>query len=141
MEIRAFQTDDQSAVVSLWQRCGLIVPWNDPNRDIERKLAMQADLFFVAVDAGRIIGTAMGGYDGHRGSLYYLAVDPDFRGQRMAARLVEQVEERLTAMGCPKLNIMVRSSNLKVIGFYEKLGYAMDDVVCMGNRLISDESV
>lgn len=141
MEIRAFQTEDQPSVVSLWQRCGLTVPWNDPNKDIERKRAIQPELFFVAVDGGRIIGTAMGGYDGHRGSLYYLAVDPGFRGRRIAARLVQEVEERLNALGCPKLNIMVRTTNLKVRGFYEKLGYATDDVVCLGNRLVVDEDV
>lgn len=138
MEIRSCNPADQSSVVSLWERCGLIVSWNDPDRDIERKLAVQPDLFLVAVDEGVIIGTAMGGYDGHRGSLYYLAVDSRYRGRGVGRLLVETVCMKLQELGCPKLNISVRSSNREIVSFYEKLGFAADDVICMGNRLVSD---
>lgn len=101
---------------------------------------MQPELFLVAIEEDVIIGTAMGGYDGHRGSLYYLAVDSRCRGRGVGRRLVEEVSRRLQEVGCPKLNISVRSSNREVISFYEKLGFAEDDVVCMGNRFVSDVS-
>jgi ribosomal protein S18 acetylase RimI-like enzyme len=138
VEIRTFRTGDRARVVSLWQRCGLVVAWNDPDKDIERKRRQQPDLFMVAVDGETIIGTAMGGYDGHRGSLYYLAVDPPHRRRGIGALLVRTVVEQLRELGCPKLNILVRSSNRAVIGFYEKLGFATDDVMCLGNRLSED---
>ncbi len=138
MEIRTFRTGDQARVVSLWQRCGLVVPWNEPEQDIDRKRRQQPELFLVAVDGETIIGTAMGGYDGHRGSLYYLAVDPLHRRRGIGALLVRTVAAQLRELGCPKLNILVRSSNRAVIGFYEKLGFAADDVMCLGNRLLED---
>lgn len=95
----------------------------------------------VAVDGETIIGTAMGGYDGHRGSLYYLAVDPLHRRRGIGALLVRTVVAQLRELGCPKLNILVRSSNRAVIGFYEKLGFAADDVMCLGNRLSEDRRI
>lgn len=138
MVIRPFYIADQQSVVALWEDCGLVVSWNDPDRDIERKHAIQPELFLVAVKDQTIIGTAMGGYDGHRGSIYYLAVESRYRGQGVGTRLVKAVSSQLQDLGCPKINIMVRSTNRRVINFYEKLGFAADDVVCMGNRLISD---
>jgi len=140
VKIRAFQHDDHEAVVALWEQCGLTVSWNDPGRDIERKLQVQPELFLVAVEADAVIGSAMGGYDGHRGSLYYLAVAPEYRGRGVGSMLVKELSRMLQEMGCPKLNIMVRASNSEVIGFYENLGFATDEIACMGRRLISDET-
>jgi ribosomal protein S18 acetylase RimI-like enzyme len=80
----------------------------------------------------------MAGYDGHRGSAYYLGVHPDYQGQDYGHQIMEAVEQMLMAMGCPKLNILIRSSNSKVIKFYEALGYHVDEVSSMGKRLITD---
>src|SRR5262249_7482728 len=77
MEIRSFQAEDEQAVVSLWKRCGLVRPWNDPHRDISRKLGVRGDLFLVGVVDGEIVATAMVGYEGHRGWVNYLAVRPE----------------------------------------------------------------
>ena len=77
--IRPYRSADQEDVVQLWRSCDLVVPWNDPVKDIELKLQVDAELFLVAECGGRSIGTAMGGYEGHRGWLYYLPVHPDFR--------------------------------------------------------------
>lgn len=140
VEIRPYRGADGPAVVALWKRCGLVVAWNDPQADIVRKLRVAPELFLVAVEDGRLIGTAMGGYDGHRGSLNYLAVDHNRRRRGIGSCLIEAVCERLLERDCAKLNIMVRTDNRDVIAFYEKLGFKTDDVVCMGHRLLSDET-
>jgi ribosomal protein S18 acetylase RimI-like enzyme len=138
IEIRSFQTGDEAQVVDLWKSCGLTVPYNDPRRDIQRKLRVQGDMFLVGVMDGIVIATAMVGYDGHRGWVNYLAVAPEHQRKGIARRLMEEAEIRLVAMGCPKINLQVRTSNTGVIKFYEKIGFKMDDVVSMGKRLIED---
>ena len=137
--VRAFQVDDEAEVIALWGRCELLRPWNDPHKDIQRKLAVQPELFLVAGLGSRIVGTAMGGYDGHRGSVYYLAVDPAQQGSGVGRELMRQLELRLIELGCPKLNLLVRTTNLKVQGFYKAIGYEPQDVACLGKRLIPDE--
>ncbi|MEV8274358.1 GNAT family acetyltransferase [Microbacterium sp. NPDC077184] len=138
MQIRAFRPDDTEAVVALWEEVGLTRPWNDPRKDIARKLEVQPELFVVAVDDDRILGTVMAGYDGHRGWMNYLAAGPDARGTGIGRALVEHVEHALEARGCPKVNLQVRSSNTAVVAFYEHLGYTVDDTVDLGKRLIPD---
>ncbi len=136
--IRPFAVADTQAVVRLWTVCGLTRPWNDPNKDIERKLAVQPELFLVMELDGAIMGSAMAGYDGHRGSVYYVAIDPAFQGQGHGTRLMKAVETMLIAMGCPKLSILVRRENTSVREFYAKADYAEDDVISLGKRLIPD---
>ncbi|MDX5379153.1 MAG: GNAT family acetyltransferase [Halomonas sp.] len=139
VKIRTYQEEDQSAVIALWHACGLVRPWNDPAKDIERKVSMQPELFFVGEREGRVIATAMAGYDGHRGSVYYLAVDPACQHQGLGRLLMATIEQRLHAMGCPKLNILVRTTNETVLAFYRKLGYSVDEAVSLGKRLIPDD--
>jgi ribosomal protein S18 acetylase RimI-like enzyme len=136
--IRPFRAGDEPQVVVLWHACGLTRPWNDPHRDIARKLAMQPELFLVGEVDGAIVATAMGGYEGHRGWVNYLAVAVEHRRSGLGARLMQELEQRLLALGCPKLNLQVRSTNNEVLAFYRALGYAQDDVVSMGKRLIPD---
>ena len=138
MEIRPFRAEDEAAVIALWERCQLTRPWNDPRKDVERKLAVQRELFLVGVEQGMIVAAVMAAYDGHRGSVNYLAVDPKHRRRGHGAALMRHVEKILTERGCPKINLMVRSANAEVIAFYRKLGYAPDDVVPLGKRLIPD---
>ncbi len=140
MDVRSFRIADTDAVVGLWTACGLVRPWNDPRRDIERKLAEQPELFLVGEISGELVATAMAGYDGHRGWVYYVAVDPSRRRQGLGRQLMSEVEARLVAVGCPKLNLQVRSDNAAVMGFYRGLGYGEDQVISMGKRLILDES-
>lgn len=136
--IRSYESADESAVIELWRRCELIRPWNDPHKDIRRKLTTQAELFLVGVLYGEIVGTAMAGYDGHRGWVNYLAVDPEHRRAGIGRRLMRRAEENLTELGCPKLNLQVRTGNHEVLEFYRRLGYRVDEVVSLGKRLISD---
>lgn len=123
----------------MWQECGLTRPWNDPNRDIDRKLATDPAGLLVAVDDDVIIGSVMVGYDGHRGWVNYLAVSPSRHRGGVGRRLMDAAEQYLLDRGCPKLNLQIRTSNDAAIGFYESLGYATDDVVSMGKRLIADD--
>ena len=139
MIIRPFENDDRQTVIKLWRRCGLVVPWNDPEADIDRKLRVDPELFVVGIAGSRLVATAMGGYDGHRGSLYYLAVDAEQQGRGYGRKIADYIADLLKHRGCPKLNIMVRSSNTRMIDFYQRLGFKTDEVVCLGKRLIEDE--
>lgn len=134
-DLRVYRDTDRDAVVSLWSRCGLLRPWNDPDRDIERKLADDPDGLLVLQDEGRLVGALMVGYDGHRGWVNYLAVDPDCQGKGYGRLLMDEAERRLAALGCPKINLQVRTSNEQPIAFYQHLGYQIDDVVSLGKRL------
>lgn len=125
-------------MIELWEKCGLTRPWNDPNRDIDRKLQFQPQLFLVGTVDARVMASAMAGYDGHRGSVFYLAVHPDFQGLGYGRALMAHIETVLAGLGCPKLNIVVRSSNVDVVGFYNGLAYTQDDVVSLGKRLVTD---
>ncbi|MET0726251.1 MAG: GNAT family acetyltransferase [Leifsonia sp.] len=138
LRVRRFQRDDTERVVALWRACGLVVPWNDPHLDIARKVAEQPDLFLVGEDDGLLVASVMVGYDGHRGWMNYLAVDPAAQGRGHGRALVAEAERMLTERGCPKLNLQVRGSNASAIGFYEAIGYAVDDTVSLGKRLIPD---
>ena len=140
MDIRPFNLDDEPAVIGLWDECGLTRPWNDARKDIQRKLQVQPDLFLVGVDGGRVIATVMAGYDGHRGWINCLAVAPPYRRRGHGGRMMEEALRLLAQMGCPKVNLQVRSSNADVIAFYEQLGFVVDDVVSLGKRLVSDEA-
>ncbi len=138
MKIRPLQTTDHEALLQLWDACDLIVPHNNPDRDIERKLQTSPDGFLVGTVERAIIASCMVGYDGHRGWINYLAVSPDHQRKGFATQLVRHAEEFLKAQGCPKLNLQIRSSNDAVREFYQKLGYSVDPVISMGKRLISD---
>jgi ribosomal protein S18 acetylase RimI-like enzyme len=139
LEIRPFEIGDEEAVVQLWTDCGLVVPWNDPHKDMHRKLAAQPEMFLVACLGDSVIGTVMAGYDGHRGWINYLAVHPDHRRGGVGGRLMQEAEHLLRLAGCPKINLQVRSSNGVAIGFYERIGFKIDEVVSLGKRLEPDE--
>ena len=136
--IRPFALRDTESVIALWQATGLTRSWNNPHLDIQRKLAVQPELFLVAVDGDDIVGTVMGGYDGHRGWMYYLASDPARRDEGIGRALVSTLEHALTEMGCPKVQLMVRPDNTGVLGFYDSLGYERFDTTTTGKRLIPD---
>lgn len=151
MLVRTFRDGDGPAVIRLWDACGLLRPWNDPERDVARKRAVADGLFLVGVEPAApvrpddpappdapIVASAMVGYDGHRGWVNYLAVDPARRGRGHGRALMAEAERRLLALGCPKLNLQVRADNAAAIAFYERLGYAVDATTSLGKRLIRD---
>ena len=139
LQIRAFEPSDKTAVVQLWEDCGLVVPWNNPYRDIARKVKVQPELFLVGCMDGCVIATVMAGYEGHRGWINYLAVKPEYRRQGMGRQIMQEAEACLRALGCPKINLQVRASNAGVIEFYRRIGFKPDDVVSLGKRLDPDE--
>lgn len=143
MIVRAFDESDTDAVIALWEACDLTRPWNDPRRDIARKLAVQRELFLVGWDdddAGtpRVVATAMGGYDGHRAWINYLGVHPDARGRGYGRDLVTELERMLAAAGAPKINLQVREGNDAALAFWAALGYSVDAAVSLGKRLVAD---
>jgi ribosomal protein S18 acetylase RimI-like enzyme len=138
MQVRSFRLADEATVVALWAECGLTRPWNDPHKDIARKLAVQPELFLVGVSDGAVMASVMAGYEGHRGWMNYLAVAPRFRGRGLGRLLVVEVERLLLERGCPKVNLQVRATNLEAVAFYRRLGYAQEESISMGKRLIQD---
>lgn len=139
MRIRPFQADDERALVALWVACELTRPWNDPRRDIARKLADSGELLLVGEEEGSLVATVMAGYDGHRGWINYLGVHPSWRGRGLGRALMEAAEERLRALGCAKINLQIRDDNGEALAFYEAIGYTREPVVSYGKRLVSDE--
>lgn len=138
MMLRTYQTTDEEAVIALWHACGLVVPQNNPKRDIVRKLRVNPELFLVGDLDGKIIATCMAGYEGHRGWINYLAVAPEHQRKGFAREIMQHAESLLREAGCPKINLQVRSTNAAVIAFYEQIGFQIDAVTSLGKRLVSD---
>lgn len=139
MVVRPYIEADREAVVALWRASGLTVPWNDPYRDIDRKMAIDPKGFLVAEDEGKVVGTVMAGYEGHRGWINYLGVEPGRQRAGIGRALMAAATELLRARGCPKINLQVRKSNTEVIAFYEALGFTEEPVLSMAFRLVNDE--
>jgi ribosomal protein S18 acetylase RimI-like enzyme len=122
MDIRSYENTDLDEVIKLW---GFVFPnaptHNDPISDIQSKLKIQHELFFVAVDAGKLIGT--------------VAVHPEFRRRGIGSALMKKVEGALIELGCPKLNLQIRAGNSQVQSFYDSLGYSVEERISMGKRL------
>jgi ribosomal protein S18 acetylase RimI-like enzyme len=136
--VRAYKESDEARVIELWTFAGLVRAWNDPKKDIARKLQVQRDLFLVAELEGTIVGVVMAGYEGHRGWVNYLAVDIGQRRRGIGSALMRDAERRLRLLGCPKINLQVRAENSDVQAFYAALGFKDDNVVSLGKRLEDD---
>ena len=136
--LRSYRPGDREALVSLWSICELTRPWNNPHRDIDRKLARDGDNLLVLEQGGQLIASVMVGYEGHRGWVNYLAVHPDHRRQGLGRLLMDVAERRLRDLGCAKVNLQVRASNKTATEFYRQVGYTVDDVVSLGRRLEDD---
>lgn len=136
MNIRQYCESDEEAVIALWQRVFADnPPHSQPAANIRQKLAVQPELFLVAEVDGRVAGTTLAGYDGHRGWLYAVAVDPDCRRRGIGRALVRHAEKLLAELGCPKVNLQVRAHNTGVVAFYQTLGYDIEERVSMGKLL------
>jgi len=127
--IRPLTALDRDAAVALWHATGLTRPWNDPHADFDRAQAVLG-----AFDGAELIGTAMVGHDGHRGWVYYLGVDPKQRGKQLGRALMAACEDWVRERGIPKIEVMVRGDNAATRGFYEALGYTLEDVVVYSRR-------
>lgn len=141
MQIRAFRGGDHDQVVDLWRSVFPDAPpRNDPVLDIQRKLSVQPELFLVALFDSRVVGTCMAGFDGHRGWVHLVAVAPQHRRRGVGSALMRQAEARLMRMGCPKLNLQVRATTPEAVGFYERLGFQVEERISMGKLLPPGEA-
>jgi len=139
MNIRPYQTADRQAVIRLWQRTGLAVPQNDPGKDIDRKMDVDPELLLVGEVKGAVVASVMAGYEGHRGWINYLAVDPDCQRKGYGRLLMQAAENLLQQRGCPKINLQIRTTNTEVMNFYSAIGYQDDKVIGLGKRLVHDQ--
>jgi ribosomal protein S18 acetylase RimI-like enzyme len=139
LQIRPFRREDETAVIDLWVACNLLVPHNDPRKDILRKLEVNPEWFLIAELNTFLVATCMVGYEGHRGWINYLAVSPHAQRQRIGTQMMAEAERLLKNAGCPKINLQIRPTNLQVIEFYKSLGFKIDEVASMGKRLESDQ--
>lgn len=138
IKIRAYQPTDKNALIQLWTDCGLVVPHNDPSKDIERKLRVNPEWLLIGERDGKVVASCMVGYEGHRGWINYLAVSPSCQKRGYALSMMKRAEQLLADAGCPKVNLQIRASNSKVIAFYERIGFTADAVVSLGKRIESD---
>lgn len=136
---RDYLAGDMQAVINLWDACELTRPWNDPQKDIERKLTDRNGAFWVVTEGEAVVASVMIGYDGHRGSINYLAIAPQLQRSGLGAELMRRAEAYLIAIGCPKVSFCVRKDNHSVLAFYDALGYGVDDIHFLGKRLIADD--
>jgi ribosomal protein S18 acetylase RimI-like enzyme len=132
---REIVDDDVEQVVGLWRACGLTRPWNDPYADVAEARRNPTSTVLVAHEQGAAVATVMAGTDGHRGWLYYVAVDPAVRGRGLGRAAVAAGEAWLRTAGVRKVQLMVRSTNASVVGFYERLGYTDQDTAVLGRWL------
>jgi len=138
LTIRSFAEGDADAVIDVWHRSGLARDWNDPRKDIARKMKVRPDLFLVGVCEGRVVATVMAGYEGHRGWINYLGVLPEFQRRGFATELMAEAERRLRLEGCAKINLQIRATNSEAVAFYRKIGFRQDPVFSFGKRLEDD---
>ena len=136
LAIRSALPEDEAEVVRLWHDCGLVVSYNDPGRDFRFARSGDSSDVLVGEDhAGRIIGTAMVGHDGHRGWLYYLACAADRRGTGIGREMVAAAEAWLRARKVAKMQLMIREANTQIVPFYERLGFELMPRVMMAKFL------
>ena len=131
MQFREFTLNDFDSVLNLWKKAGILISRSDTYEGLLSKLLRDPELFFVVEDNQRIIGVVMGSYDGRRGWINHLAVDPEYQGKRIGQQIIEQLEIRFKQIGCEKVNLLIEKNNAKVQSFYEKQGYETDDLIFM----------
>jgi ribosomal protein S18 acetylase RimI-like enzyme len=134
MDIGVIEDSEVEAVITLWEACGLTRPWNDPRADIALARAGSTSALLVGRREGRVIASAMVGADGHRGWVYYVAVEPALQGEGRGRVIMDAAEAWARAAGVPKFQLMVRAGNKAVIDFYRRLGFLEEETVVMGKR-------
>jgi ribosomal protein S18 acetylase RimI-like enzyme len=135
MKVRTYRDGDEEAVLALWDRAGIARPWLDLRAEIVEKRRRDRSLFLVALEDELLVGAVMGAYDGRRGWVYHLAVQPDRQRGGTGALLMDALEQRMARLGVRKVNLQVRADNLGVCGFYERLGYRDEQLTSFGKWL------
>ena len=135
LRIREIEAADLSSIIDLWHSVGLVRPWNDPRADIEQARDKAHSNVLVGLRGDEIVASVMVGEDGHRGWVYYLAVDSRHRGHGFGSAMMNAAENWLRGRGVSKLNLLVRGDNMRVRAFYEHAGYTLSDVICYQKSL------
>lgn len=133
--VRTFREADRDAVLALWERAGINRPWLDLAAEITAKRRRDRSLFLVAIASSQLVGAVMGAFDGRRGWVYHLAVEPAAQGHGIGRALMAALEARMRRRGVTKLNLQVRAGNEAVLGFYARLGYVDEQLTSMSKRL------
>ena len=136
LTFRPLVDGDVESVVRLWETCGLTRPWNDPRKDIGFARGKPSSAIILGVVGIDVVSSIMVGHDGHRGSIYYVAVAPDRQRRGIGRATVAAGERWLKAQGVWKVNLLVREDNAEARGFYQQLGYDLNPVFPMGRRLL-----
>lgn len=131
MYFRNFSLNDYDSIIDLWSRAGLKLSPSDTMEGLKNKLRRDPDLFFVLEDSFRIIGVVMGSYDGRRGWINHLAVDPEYQGKSVGQIMISELESRFKKIGCEKINLLIEMENQNVQKFYKKQGYKKDELIFM----------
>lgn len=131
MYFRNFSLNDYDSIIDLWSRAGLKLSSSDTMEGLKNKLRRDPDLFFVLEDSFRIIGVVMGSYDGRRGWINHLAVDPEYQGKSIGQIMISELESRFRKIGCEKINLLIEMENQNVQKFYKKQGYRQDELIFM----------
>lgn len=135
LAVRKVEDGDVDALIALWERCGLTRPWNDARADIDFARSKPNSTILVGLAGDKLSASAMTGHDGHRGTVYYVSVDPDYQGKGFGRAIMDAAEAWLRAQGAWKLNLIVRAENQRVIDFYAALGYEREERVNMAKWL------
>ncbi len=136
MQIREYKDNDKQQIIDLWKSIFQgTLPHHDAKTSIKNKTEYDKKLFYVAEESDKVIGTIMGGYDGHRGWIYSLAVHEFCRKQGIGMQLIKKVEEQLKKLNCMKVNLQVTESNKSAIEFYNKCGFDIEQRISMGKKL------
>ena len=138
IKICSFRQEDEAPLIKLWERCELVVAWNNPSKDISRKVQLDPEGLLLGWHDNSLIASVMAGYEGHRGWINYLAVDPEFRRKGLGKTMMKAAETYLEQFECPKINLQIRAQNHQVIEFYKSIGFLQEDIINMGKRLIPD---
>ena len=131
LQIKEATLENAGEIIKIWEECNLTRPWNNPSDDIKNAILNPTSTILLMCDESRIIGTVMVGYDGHRGWIYYLAVAKEFQKMGFGKTLVFEAEKWLKANNVPKVNLMIRTTNVSVKEFYEACDYTQSDVIAM----------
>ncbi|MDQ0324778.1 ribosomal protein S18 acetylase RimI-like enzyme [Rhodopseudomonas julia] len=136
-----FDRKNEDALVALWERAGLTRPWNEPRQDVRFALAAPTSTILVGRrrDDDQLVACVMVGHDGHRGAVYYVATDPDWRGHGFGREMMAAAEAWLAAKGIWKLNLLIRGDNEIAKGFYEAIGFQAQDRICMQKEIRAAE--
>ncbi|QQG48837.1 MAG: GNAT family acetyltransferase [archaeon] len=139
--LRGFRMDDYEEVRGVWDKSGLKASRGDGREEVRKKLRRDRELFLVAEEGGRIVGTVLGAWDGRRGWIYHLGVLPEYQRRGIARELVTEVEKRMRRKGVSKVNAVVFSWNGASLAFFDEMGYGHHEALTLHGKVLREDSL